>query len=113
MSIWESMGIGKKKEEIIKPTEKTVEKAVKAGGATTEENLKKEVETRMAKWTPRQKSALDFLVSKFSWNPEKLTPEKLDKVEKFAENPKEVMPSASYNKTTGKFEAAGKVEAYH
>ena len=32
MSIWESMGIGKKKEEIIKPTKNTVEEAVEKGG---------------------------------------------------------------------------------
>ena len=111
MSIWESMGIGKKKEEIIKPTGETVKEAVKAGGVTTEEDLKKEVETRMAKWTPRQKSALDFLVSKFSWNPEKLTPEKLDKVEKFAKHPTEFATSATYE--DGKWKAPGYVEGYH
>jgi len=108
--------MGAKNVDATKPTQPGIETDAKKTDITPEQlkvEQQKEVETRMAKWTPRQKSALDFLVSKFSWNPEKLTPEKLDKVEKFAENPKEVMPSASYNKTTGKFEAAGKVEAYH
>ena len=112
MSIWESMGIGKKKEEIIKPTENTVKKAVEKGGISQS----KEIENRVAKWTPKQKSALPFMIKIFGWNPEnwnleKLTPEKLDKVEKFAKHPTEFATSATYE--DGKWKAPGYVEAYH
>ena len=56
------------------------------------------------------------MIKIFGWNPEnwnleKLTPEKLDKVEKFAKHPTEFATSATYE--NGKWKAPGYVEAYH
>ena len=110
---WKNIGIGKKEEkEITKPTENTVEEAVEKGGISQS----KEIENRVAKWTPKQEAAFYFLRSKAlikNIEKENLTKQIVDFVENFEKHPKEVMPSASYNKDTQKFEAAGKVEGYH
>ncbi len=83
-----------------------------ANGALETNNEEMIIKNRMSKWTPRQRAALESLLTgeKFSsWGKslQNLTAKKLDIVEKFAANPSEVIKSASYNEATGSFEATG------
>ncbi len=83
-----------------------------ANGALETNNEEMIIKARMSKWTPRQRAALESLLTGekfFAWSKslQNLTAKKLDIVEKFAANPSEVIKSASYNEATGSFEATG------
>ena len=98
-----------------------INETIDATGGMTPEQVKieqqKEAMKRIAKWTPRQKAAFEFLktleaYAEYDVNPEELTLTRINNIEKFAENPKAVMPSSRYNEKTGSFEAEGKTYDY-
>lgn len=96
-------------EEVTKPTEGTIAKAVEDGGKATEEfkiKQQEEVEARMTKWTSGQMDALIWLKDNLPGYREKfqnMTPDKVDFVERFEKNPSEVIPSVIKDKKTGEY----------
>ena len=103
MSIWESMGIGKKKEEIIKPNTGTVEKTVRDGGHITLEQEKidqqKEAVMKRIENDAKLKKAYEFWFNKTDKTTGKNMQDKL--VEFLMENPK--VDNLGYNRITKEF----------